>query len=97
MELNNDDHDDDIDDQYFDNVREEEEDVYDKEVLQYTYEEAKGVFGITTKGIIATITIEFIAAAINITTVRGGEGSWRWRLAAGQSSRFLGLRPNSRH
>ena len=33
MELNNDDHDDDIDDQYFDNVREEEEDVYDKEVL----------------------------------------------------------------
>ena len=25
MELNNDDHDDDIDDQYFDNVREEEE------------------------------------------------------------------------
>jgi len=90
MELNNDDHDDDIDDQYFDNVREEEEDVYDKEVLQYTYEEAKGVFGITTKGIIATITIKFIAAAINITTVRGGEGSWRWRLAAGQSPRFRG-------
>ena len=49
MELNNDDHDDDIDNQYFDNVREEEEDVYNKEVLQYTYEEVKGVFGITTK------------------------------------------------
>jgi len=31
------------------------------------------------------------------TTVRGGEGSRRWRLAKEQTSRFSALRPNLRH
>jgi len=49
------------------------------------------IFGITNE--FAALQLQYVYSAdiTTTTTVRGGEGSRRWRLAEGQTPRFLAL------